>query len=44
MISVPNGSVPFIVPLNEATAYRSPTTGEVAFTAAAAVDVAVIQA
>lgn len=43
VVSVPNGSVPFVVSLNEATGYRSPTTGEVEFTAAAAVDVAVVQ-
>ncbi|NUR09331.1 MAG: hypothetical protein HOQ45_20300 [Nocardioidaceae bacterium] len=43
VVSVPNGSVPFLVSLNEAAGYRSPTSGEVEFTAAAAVDVAVLQ-
>lgn len=43
VISVPNGSVPFLVSLNEASGYRDPNTGEVTLTAAAAVDVAVLQ-
>lgn len=44
VISVPNGSVPFYVSLGEAGGYRSPITGEVDFTAATAIDVAVLQA
>lgn len=42
VVSVPNGSVPFVVPLGMAIDYRSPGMGEVEFTAAAAVDVAVL--
>lgn len=42
--SVPNGSIPHYVSLNEAAAYRSPSTGEVELAAAAAMDVAVLQA
>lgn len=43
VVSVPNASVPFLVSLREAEAYRDPGTGEVAFTVASAVDVAVLQ-